>query len=86
MDRLGGRVDETFNFGTLKPILFRTEQGKSTKLVWNISSLEKRGEIILQYTMKYKPYVIKTVPSAIAKYWKHGRPLYVKSNRAEIFS
>jgi hypothetical protein len=35
--------------------------------------------------MKYKPYIIKSVPPAIAKYLRHGRPIYVKSNRAEIF-
>jgi|TARA_Y100000310_G_C20606680_1_gene775861 hypothetical protein len=86
MDRLGGRVEKTFNFGTLEPKTFKTGSGKSTKLVWIIGNLEKKGEVILQYTMRYKPHVIKSVPSAVAKYLRHGRPVYVKSNRAEIFS
>jgi hypothetical protein len=69
MDRLGGRVEDTYNFGTVEPKIFKGEYNKATKLVWNLPVLGKREEIILQYTMKYKPYIIKSVPPAIAKYF-----------------
>jgi len=86
MDRLGGRVEKVYHFGTFEPKIFKSDSGKSTKLVWNLSNLNKREEIILKYTMKYKPNIIRSVPSAIVKYLRHGRAVYVKSNRAEIFS
>jgi hypothetical protein len=86
MDRLAGRVDDVSNYGAFKPSVFKSESGKSTKVVWNLPKLGKREEILLQYTMRYKPHIIRSMPPAVAKYLRKGRPVFVKSNRVEIFS
>ena len=86
MDRLAGRVDDVSNYGAFKPNVFKSESGKSTKLVWNLPNLKKREEVLLQYTMRYKPYIIRSMPPAVAKYLRRGRPVFVKSNRVDIFN
>jgi hypothetical protein len=86
MDRLAGRVEEVSNYGAFKPSVFKSESGKSTKLVWNLPKLGKREEVLLQYTMRYKPHIIRSMPPAVAKYLRRGNPVLVKSNRVEIFS
>jgi len=86
MDSLGGRVEEISNYGMFKPNILKSESGKSTKLIWNIPKLGKRDEIILQYTMKYKPYIFRSMPPAVAKYFTKGRTIFVRSKRVDVFS
>jgi hypothetical protein len=85
MDQLGGRIEEISNFSVHKPSVHKSDSGKSAKLVWIIPKLGKREEVLLQYTMRYKPYTIRSVPSAVAKYLRQGRPVYVRSKRVDIF-
>ena len=85
MDRLNGRIEKINNFGVHNPEVIKSESGKSAKIVWNVRGIGKREEILLQYTIRYKPHIIRSVPPAIAKYLRRGRPIFVKSNRADIF-
>ena len=48
MDRLGGKVEKIHHFGTFEPQIFKSDSGKSTKLVWNLSNLDKKGEVMLK--------------------------------------
>ncbi len=86
MDRLSGRIDKVDNFGVHNPTVVKSDSGKTAKIIWNVKNLGKREEVMLQYTIRYKPYVIRSVPPAIAKYLRRGRPVFVKSNRADIFN
>ena len=86
MDRLSGRIDKVENFGVHNPSVVKSDSGKTARIIWNIKNIGKREEILLQYTIRYKPYVIRSVPPAIAKYLRRGRPIFVKSNRADIFN
>ena len=86
MDRLSGRIDDISNFGVYSPTVIKSDSGKSAKIIWNIKGIEKRGEMLLQYTIRYKPHVIRSVPPAIVKYLRRGKAVFVKSNRADIFN
>ena len=85
MDRLGGRVESATPYGLYSSNIYKSDSGKSTKIVWGIPNVGKRENIVLRYTMKYKPYIIKSVPPAVVKYLRHGKAVHVKSKRADIF-
>jgi hypothetical protein len=85
MDRLGGRVESATPYGLYNSNIYKSDSGKSTKIIWSIPNVGKRENIVLRYTMKYKPYIIKSVPPAVAKYLRHGKAVHVKSKRADIF-